>query len=140
MRFMVLVKANKDSENGVMPDPEMLTKMGKFNEELVQAGIMLDGAGLHPTSNAKRIRFDGAGKPAVIDGPFTEAKELVAGYWILQCKSWDECVAWVRRAPMGPDAEVEIRQFFELDDFALTPEQDATFRRTEAQLKDRANT
>src|SRR5207237_4750342 len=98
MRFMVLVKANKDSEAGVMPDRDILTKMGKFNEELVKAGVMLAADGLHPSSKGARVRFDGA-KRTVIDGPFTEAKELVAGYWIWQVKSKDEAIEWLKRAP-----------------------------------------
>src|SRR3954466_5267036 len=107
MRFMVLVKANKDSEAGVMPDEKMLTEMNKFNEQLVKAGAMLAGDGLHPSSKSKRIRFD-AGKKTVIDGPFAETKELVSGYWVWQCKSMEEAVEWLKRAPFGGGAEVEL--------------------------------
>src|SRR5262245_54127938 len=123
MRFMVIVKANKDSEAGTLPSREILTEMGKFNEELVKAGVMLAGEGLHPTSRGKRVRFSG-GKRTVIDGPFAETKELVAGFWLWQCKSMDEAVEWLKRAPFDGGTEVEIRQVFEPDDFgaALTPE------------------
>jgi hypothetical protein len=121
MRFMMIVKANKDSEAGVMPSEELLSAMGKYNEELMKAGVLLDGAGLKPTSKGARVRFSG-GKPAVIDGPFTEAKELIAGYWIIQVKSREEAIEWAKRAPAphGPhqDSEIELRQFFEMDDFA----------------------
>jgi hypothetical protein len=122
MRFMVMAKATPESEAGVMPSTEMLTEMGRFNEELVKAGIMLAGEGLQPSSKGARIRYSG-GKPAVTDGPFTEAKELVAGFWLLQAKSKDEVVAWLERAPFE-DGEVEIRQIFESEDFgeSLTPE------------------
>jgi hypothetical protein len=116
MRFMVLVKASKDSEAGVLPDEKGLAQMGRFNEELVKAGVMLAGDGLHATTKAKRVRFDD-GKKTVIDGPFTETKELVAGYWIWQCKSMDEAVEWLKRAPFGGGETVEIRQIFELTDF-----------------------
>ena len=127
MRVLVLVKANKDSEAGVMPNREMLTRMGQFNEELVKAGVMLAADGLHPSSKGARVKFDGA-KRTVIDGPFTETKELVAGYWIWQVKSLDEAVEWVRRMPAPDDgadeAIVEIRPVFEAEDFGdeLTPE------------------
>ena len=121
MRFMMIVKANKDSEAGVMPSEELLSAMGKYNEELMKAGVLLDGAGLKPTSKGARVRFSG-GKPAMIDGPFTEAKELIAGYWIIQVKSREEAIEWAKRAPAphGPhqDSEIELRQFFEMDDFA----------------------
>jgi hypothetical protein len=121
MRFMLIVKANKDSEAGVMPSEELLSAMGKYNEELMKAGVLLDGAGLKPTSKGARVRFSG-GKPTVIDGPFTEAKELIAGYWIIQVKSREEAIEWAKRAPAphGPhqDSEIELRQFFEMDDFA----------------------
>ena len=121
MRFMMIVKANKDSEAGVMPSEELLSAMGKYNEELMKAGVLLDGAGLKPTSKGARVRFS-SGKPTVIDGPFTEAKELIAGYWIIQVKSREEAIGWARRAPAphGPhqDSEIELRQFFEMDDFA----------------------
>jgi len=123
MRFMVLVKASHDSESGVMPDEKMLRDMGNFNEELVNAGVMLAGEGLHPTSRGKRVRFTGD-KRTVIDGPFPETKELLAGFWILKCKSIDEVVEWIKRAPMGMDTELEIRQIFEAEDFGaeFTPE------------------
>src|SRR5947208_481050 len=123
MKVMVIVKASQESEAGVMPSQELLTEMGKFNEELVKAGVMLAGEGLHPSSKGKRVRFSGS-KRAVIDGPFTEAKELVAGFWIWQVKSMDEAVEWLKRAPFDGGTEVEIRPVFEPDDFgpALTPE------------------
>jgi hypothetical protein len=123
MRFMVLVKADHDTEAGVMPDEKLLRDMGNFNEELVNAGVMLAGEGLHPTSRGKRVRFTGD-KRTVIDGPFPETKELLAGFWILNCKSMDEAIAWIKRAPMGIDTELEIRQIFEADDFGaeFTPE------------------
>jgi hypothetical protein len=122
MRFMVLVKANKDSEAGVLPDTEILTKMGKFNEELVKAGVMLAGKGLHASSKGARVRFSG-GKKTVIDGPFAETKELVAGFWLWQVKSKEEAIEWLKRAPFE-DTEVEIRQVFEAEDFGaeFTPE------------------
>jgi hypothetical protein len=122
MRFMVLVKANKDSEAGVLPDEKILTEMGKFNDELVKAGVMLAGEGLHPTSKGVRVKFAGA-KRTVRDGPFTEAKELVAGFWLWQVKSKDEALEWVKRIPFQ-DGEVELRQVFEAEDFgpAFTPE------------------
>jgi len=120
---MVIVKANKESEAGVFPDKEILTKMGKYNEELVKAGIMLAGDGLHPTAKGKRVRFSGAIR-TVIDGPFTETKELIAGYWLWQVRSMEEAVEWLKRAPFDGGAEVEIRQVFEAEDFGanLTPE------------------
>src|SRR5438876_11484190 len=123
MRVMVIVKANKDSEAGVMPNEKILTAMGKYNEELVKAGVMLAGDGLHPSSKGARVRFDGS-KRTVIDGPFTESKELVAGYWIWQCRSKDEAIEWLKRAPFDGGTEVEIRQVFEADDFGaeFTPE------------------
>ena len=122
MRFMVIVKADEQSEAGVMPSEQMLADMGKYNEELVKAGILLAGEGLHPSSKGVRVRFSGD-KRTVTDGPFAETKELIAGFWLLQVKSWDEVIEWVKRAPMG-DTELEIRQIFEADDFgpALTPE------------------
>src|SRR6202051_2399416 len=125
MRVMVLVKANKDSEGGVLPSTELLTEMGKFNEELTKAGIMLAGEGLQPSSKGKRVRFSGKNR-AVIDGPFAETKELIAGYWMWNCKSLDDAVAWVKRCPNPheEECEVEIRQVFEADDFGaeFTPE------------------
>src|SRR4249919_2098191 len=118
MRFMILIKANQDSEAGVMPSEQLLTEMGKYNEELVKAGVMLAGEGLHPSSKGKRIRFAGA-KKTVIDGPFAETKELIAGFWLWQVKSMDEAIEWVRRCPnpMRGDSEIEIRPLFEIDDF-----------------------
>ena len=123
MRFMVLVKATKDSEAGVMPSEQLLTEMGRFNEELVKAGVLLAGEGLHASSNGVRVRFSD-GKSTVTDGPFAETKELVAGFWMWKVNSKDEAVAWARRCPLGDGGELEIRQVFEADDFgdALTPE------------------
>ncbi len=123
MRVMVFVPGDKNSEAGVMPSQELIEKMMKFNEELVKAGVMLDGQGLTPTSKAKRVRFEG-GKRTVIDGPFAESKELVAGYWIWQVKSIDEAVEWLGRAPFDDGVEVTIRPIFEPEDFGkeLTPE------------------
>jgi hypothetical protein len=125
MRVMVIVKASKASEAGQMPDEKMLTDMGRFNEELVNAGIMLAGEGLHPTSRAKRIRFSGSNR-TVIDGPFPETKELIAGFWIWKVKSMDEAIEWARRCPNPhvDDSELEIRQIFEEEDFGaeFTPE------------------
>ncbi len=123
MRFMILVKANKDSEAGVLPDEKALTAMGKFNEELAKAGVMLAGEGLQASSKGARVRFSGS-KRTVIDGPFAETKELIAGFWIWQVKSKDEAIAWLKRAPFDDGFEVEIRQVFEAEDFgpALTPE------------------
>jgi hypothetical protein len=120
MRFMVMVKATKESEAGKMPSNELLSAMAKFNEEMVRAGVMLDGNGLQPSSKGARIRFSGA-KRTVIDGPFTETKELVAGYWILQCKSLAEAIEWIKRCPNphDEDGEIEIRQLFELEDFGI---------------------
>jgi hypothetical protein len=122
MRFMVLVKANKDSEAGVLPSTEMFAEMGKFNEELSKAGMLLAGEGLQPTSKGTRIKFGGS-KPVVTDGPFTETKELVAGFWIIQARSKDEVVAWMSRAPFD-EGEIEIRQIYEAEDFGeqFTPE------------------
>ena len=122
MRFMVIVKASKDSEAGKMPSEELLGAMAKFNEEMVKAGIMLDGAGLQPSSKGARIRFSGS-KRSVIDGPFAETKELIAGYWIIQVKSKEEAIAWMMRCPNphAEDSEIEIRQFFELEDFGESP-------------------
>jgi hypothetical protein len=131
---MVLVKANADSEAGVMPTEEMLAEMGQYNEELVNAGVMVAGEGLHPTSRAKRVRFNGKER-TVIDGPFTETKELVAGFWVWQVKDMDEAVEWLKRAPFR-DEELEIRPIFEAEDFgeALTPE----LREREERLRQRA--
>jgi hypothetical protein len=125
MRCMVIVKANKDSEAGVMPKQDLLDKMGKFNEELVKAGVMLAGDGLQPSSKGKRVRFSGQ-KRTVIDGPFTEAKELIAGFWLWQVRSMEEAVEWVKRCPNPHEgeSEIEIRQVFEMEDFGaeLTPD------------------
>jgi hypothetical protein len=122
MRFMVIVKASKESEAGEMPSEKILTEMGKFNEELVKAGVMLAGEGLHPSSKGVRVKF-ADGNKTVIDGPFAETKELVAGYWMWQCKSLEEAIEWLKRAPFE-DTEVEIRQVFEAADFGdeFTPE------------------
>ena len=123
MRFMVIVKANEDSENGVMPTEAELAEMGAYNEELVKAGVMLAGEGLHPSSKGARVRFDKDGGSTVIDGPFAETKELVAGFWILEVSSREEVLEWVRKAPFR-DGEVEVRQVFSAEDFgdAYTPE------------------
>jgi hypothetical protein len=123
MRFMVIVKANKESESGKMPSAQELTEMGKYNEELVKAGVMLAGEGLLASSKGARVRFEKNGKKSVVDGPFAETKELVAGFWIWQVKSKDEAIEWLKRAPFR-DAEVEIRQVAEAADFgdSLTPE------------------
>ena len=138
MRVMVIVKASKESEAGVLPDTEILTKMGKYNEELVKAGIMLAGEGLQPTSKGKRVRFSGD-KRTVIDGPFTETKELIAGYWMWQVRSMEEAVEWLKRCPNphNEDTEVEIRQVFEAEDFgpALTPELREQEERTRKQAE-----
>jgi hypothetical protein len=125
MKFMIMVKATQDSEAGVMPSEKLLAEMGKFNEELVKAGVMLAGEGLHPSSKGARVRFSGA-KRSVIDGPFAETKELVAGFWIWQVKSKEEAIEWVKRCPnpMAGESEIEIRQVFEAEDFGaeFTPE------------------
>ena len=126
MRFMILIKATKDSEAGILPDEKLLTEMGKFNEELVKAGVLLAAEGLQASSKGARVRFSG-GKRTVIDGPFAETKELIAGFWLWQVKSKEEAIEWVKRAPNpmpGTESEIEIRQVFEADDFgeALTPE------------------
>ena len=140
MRFMVLVKADKDSEAGVMPTKEQLTDMGKFNEELVKAGVMLAGEGLHPSSKGARIRFSGK-KRTVLDGPFAETKELVAGFWIWQVKSKQEAIEWLKRAPFDGATEVELRQIFEADDFGaeFTPELRAQEDRIRAQAEANIN-
>ena len=124
MRFMVLVKANKDSEAGKLPDQKALVEMGKFNEELIKAGVMLAGEGLHSSAKGKRIKFNSGGKPTVTDGPFAETKELLAGFWIVQMKSLDECIAWFKRAPFREE-EIEIRQVFESPDFEPVIKTDA---------------
>ena len=126
MRFMVIVKATKDSEAGVLPDKKLLADMGKFNEELVKAGVMLAGEGLHSSSKGARVKFSGSNR-TVIDGPFPETKELVAGYWLFQVKSLEEAIEWVKRCPNpmpNQESEIEIRQVFEADDFGpeFTPE------------------
>ena len=134
MRFMVIVKANKDSEAGVMPGKELLTEMGKFNEELVKAGVMLAAEGLHASSKDARVKFSG-GKRTVIDGPFAETKELIAGFWLWQVKSKEEAIEWLKRAPFE-DTEVEIRQVFEAADFGdeFTPELRAQEERLRAEV------
>jgi len=135
MRVLVLVKANEESERGVLPDKDILTKMGKFNEELVKAGVMLAADGLHPTSKGKRVKFSG-GQRTVIDGPFAETKELLAGFWIWRVKSMDEAVEWLKRAPFDGGAEVEIRPVFEAEDFGAgyTPELRARDKRLAEQI------
>jgi len=137
MRFMILIKASKESEAGVLPSEQLLTEMGQFNEELVKAGVMLAGEGLQPSSKGARVKFAGA-KRTVVDGPFAETKELIAGFWLWQVKSMDEALAWVKRIPnpTGEQGEVEIRQVFEADDFGanLTPEA----RRREERLRSQA--
>jgi hypothetical protein len=135
MRFMVIVKASKESEAGVMPSTELLAAMGKFNEEMVKAGVMLAGEGLHPSSNGVRIKYSGPER-TVTQGPFTETHDLVAGFWLIQVSSRDEAVAWMKRAPFDGGSEIEIRQVFSPEDFgdALTPE----LRQQEAQLRAQA--
>jgi hypothetical protein len=134
MRFMVMVKATEESEAGQMPGQDLLAAMGRYNEELVKAGVMVAGEGLHPSANGARVRFDGTSR-RVIDGPFAETKELVAGFWIFQVKSLEEAVEWVKRCPnpMAGPSEIEIRQIFEADDFGeeFTPE----LREQEARLR-----
>jgi hypothetical protein len=136
MRFMVIVKASRDSEAGVMPGTEMLAAMGKFNEEMAKAGVMIAGEGLHPTSKGARIKY--AGKAAVTHGPFAVTNDLVCGFWLIQCKSKDEAIDWMKRAPFDGGAEIEIRQVFAADDFgdALTPE----LREQEERLRAQATT
>jgi hypothetical protein len=135
MRFMIIVKASKESEAGEMPSTELLAAMGNYNEELVKAGVMLAGDGLHPTSKGVRVRFDGK-KRTVIDGPFAETKELIAGFWIWQVKSRDEAIEWLKRAPFDGGTEIEVRQVFEAEDFGaeFTPE----LREQEARLMSEA--
>ena len=142
MRFMVVVKATKNSEAGVMPSEGLLAAMGKFNEELVKAGVMLAGEGLHPSSKGVRVKFSN-GKRTVIDGPFAETKELIAGFWLWQCKSKQEAIEWVKRCPdpmPGEEAEIEIRQVFEAEDFGaeFTPELRAQEERLRAKAADLA--
>jgi hypothetical protein len=137
MRFMIIVKATKDSEAGVMPSQHLLTEMGNYNEELIKAGIMLGGEGLQPSTKGARVRFSGR-KRTVIDGPFAETKELIAGYWIWNVKSMDEAIEWVKRCPnpMPGDSEIEIRQVFEAEDFGaeFTPELREQEERLRAQI------
>ena len=138
MRFMVLVKATEDSEAGVMPSTELLTAMGKYNEELVKAGVMLAGEGLHPSSKGARVRFS-ADKRTVVDGPFAETKELIAGFWLIQVKTKEEAIEWVKRCPnpMDGESEIEIRQVFEAEDFGaeFTPELREAEDRLRAQVE-----
>ena len=136
MRFMVIVKANEESEAGVLPDEKILSAMGKYNEELVKAGVMLAGEGLHPSSKGVRVRFEG-GKRTVTDGPFSETKELIAGFWLWQVKSKEEAIEWLKRAPFDGGAEIELRQVFEAEDFGanLTPELREQEERLRAQLE-----
>jgi hypothetical protein len=135
MRFMVIVKATEDSEAGVMPSEEILTEMGKFNEELAKAGVLLTGEGLQPSSKGARVKFSG-NQRTVTDGPFAETKELIAGFWLWQVKSLDEAIVWIKRAPFV-DGEIEIRQVFEADDFGaeFTPELRAQEERLRAQIQ-----
>ena len=139
MRVMVIVKANKDSEAGVMPSKDVLAAMGNYNDELVKAGVMLAGEGLHPTSRGKRIRFEDK-RRTVLDGPFTESKELIAGFWLWQVKSMEEAVEWLKRAPFDGGEEVEIRPVFEADDFGaeFTPELREQEERQRAAIEERA--
>lgn len=143
MKLMVLVKASKESEAGVMPSEQLLAEMGAFNEQLVKAGIMLAGEGLHPSSKATRVRFSGE-KRTVIDGPFAETKELIAGYWIWQVRSMDEAIEWVKRCPnpMPGESEIEIRPIFEPEDFgeALTPELRERAAKLQAEVEKLAKT
>jgi hypothetical protein len=137
MRFMILIKANKNTEAGVLPDQKLLTDMGEFNEELAKAGVMLAGEGLQPSSKGARVKFSGANR-TVIDGPFAETKELIAGFWLWQVKSKDEAIEWVKRCPnpTGDEAEIEIRQVFEAEDFGaeFTPELREQEERLRAQI------
>ena len=137
MRVMVLVPADENSERGVMPDEKLLTEMGNFNEELVKAGVMLAGEGLHPTSKAARVRFEGD-KKTVIDGPFTESKELIAGYWLWQVRDMDEAIEWIKRAPFDGGTEIEIRPVFDEEDFGeeFTPELREQEQRMRAQMEE----
>jgi hypothetical protein len=132
MRFMVIVKADKNSEQGMLPDEKLLAAMGKYNEELAKAGVMLAAEGLHPSSKGVRVKFDGPTR-TVTDGPFTEAKELIAGFWLFQCRSKAEAIEWVKRAPFDGGTEVEVRQVFETEDFGaeFTPE----LREQEARIR-----
>jgi hypothetical protein len=136
MRVMVIVKANKESENGAMPSEKILTDMGKYNEELVKAGVMLAGDGLHPSSKGKRVRFSGADR-TVVDGPFAETKELIAGFWIWKVKSMDDALTWLKKAPFDGGTEIEVRPIFETEEFGkeLTPELRAQEERLRAQME-----
>lgn len=136
MRFMVIVKADKDSEAGIMPSEQLLADMNNFNQQLADAGVMLAGEGLHPTSKGARVRFDGKGNTSVIDGPFAETKELVAGFWLWKCNSREEAIEWLKKAPFE-NTEVEIRQVFEAEDFGeeFTPEARAQEERIRQQLE-----
>jgi hypothetical protein len=141
MRFMIIIKATKDSEAGVMPSEQLLSEMGKFNEELVHAGVMLAGEGLHPSSRGARVKFSG-NQRTVMDGPFAETKELIAGYWLWQCRSKEDAINWVKRCPNpmpGEDSEIEIRQVFEAEDFGaeFTPELRAQEERLRAQIAEK---
>ncbi len=133
MRFMVLVPASKETEAGALPDTKILEAMTRFNEELVRAGVMLAGEGLHPSSRGARIKFGADGKTTVTDGPFTESKELIAGFWLIEVKSKEEAIAWMKRAPLGGDAVLELRQVFEPDDFG--PDLTQELRDQEARLR-----
>jgi len=137
MRFMMIVKANKDSEAGVMPEEKMIAAMTRYNEELAKAGVLLDLAGLQPSSKGARIKFSPGGKPTIVDGPFTETTGLVAGYWLIQVNSREEAIEWAKRAPAphgpGAEGEIELRQLFELDDFAPSPAIDEA-RKLETEL------
>ena len=139
MRVMVIVKANADTEAGRMPSTEQLAEMGKFNEALVRAGVMLAGEGLHPTSRGARVRFDGKQR-TVVDGPFGEAKELIAGFWLWQVRNFDEAIEWIKRAPFDGGEEIELRPVFEADDFGdeLTPELREQEARLAAQIQSQA--
>ena len=129
MRFMVIVKGNAESENGQPPSPQDLAAMGKFNEELIDAGVMLVGEGLRETAKGFKLKYEGPGKTTVVDGPFSEAKELVGGFWIIQVKDRDEAIAWMRKAPFPPGSELEIRQVAEVSDFPADPVSDDYLRR-----------
>ena len=141
MRVMVLIKADKDTEAGVLPSTELLAEMGRYNEELVKAGVMLAGEGLHPSSKGKRVKFSGD-KRTVIDGPFAETKELIAGFWLWQVRSMDEAIEWVKRCPnpTGVEGEIEIRQVFEAEDFGaeFTPELREQEERLRAQIAEKS--
>jgi hypothetical protein len=138
MRFMIMVPAGNGSEEGVLPEEKLMAEMGKFNEEMVKAGVLLAGEGLHPTSKGARLKFGAGGKTTVIDGPFTESKELIAGFWLIQVKSKEDAIAWMKRAPFGDGVVLEIRQVFESEDFAPsdpTGELRANEQRLRAQAK-----